>query len=479
MRLDPCQRKDSTVNIKILSMAFVMAAVTTTAQAAQRNHAIQHAGGFGMTNDAAAVVPVGCLGCADDGCDAATCDEGACDCGEPACGCEIPACGCEAMDACVADGCDAGCDDFGGCDSGCGSFCGGGELGDPWTLKSVLAPCCDIDFGGWTQLGYHSNNTRLSFTDNDSLAFNDHPDRLNLHQQWLWFEKAADGSNGLDWGFRFDSVYGIDASKTQAFGNNPGRFDFQNGFDRGDGYGWALPQLYGELAAGDWSVIVGHFYTLVGYEVVTAPDNFFYSHALTMFNSEPFTHTGALATYSGIDDIEFYGGWTAGWDTGFDQSNSGSNFLGGFSATLSDALTFTYITTIGNFGARSGGEDGYSHSLVFDATLSDNLNYVFQSDLLAHENSDLGANDQVGINQYLFYTMSDRMALGGRAEWWKTDGTSFYQTTAGINYKPCANVTFRPEIRYDWSPSTVTASDFVGGEPYNQSTFGMDAILTF
>jgi hypothetical protein len=89
-------------------------------------------------------------------------------------------------------------------------------------------------------------------------------------------------------------MYGIDANNTQAFGNNPGRWDFSGQFQHGE-YGWALPQLYLEVAYYDLSVKAGHFYTFIGYEVVPAPDNFFYSHAFTMNNSEPFTHTGALA----------------------------------------------------------------------------------------------------------------------------------------------------------------------------------------
>ena len=178
------------------------------------------------------------------------------------------------------------------------------------------------------------------------------PHQLNAQQQWLYLGKEADGSNGFDWGFRFDAMYGTDAQKTQAFGNPGGEWD--NSWDHGV-YGWAIPQLYGEVAMGDFSVKVGHFFTLVGYEVVTAPDNFFYSHALTMFNSEPFTHTGVLTTYKGIDGITLYNGWTAGWDTGFTNALGGSNYLGGVGLELSESLTVTYILTAGNFGLRTAG----------------------------------------------------------------------------------------------------------------------------
>lgn len=393
--------------------------------------------------------------CGPSGC--AECGES--ECGESECGCS---------EGCV-NGC---CEDKG---SGCCLF-GDSELGDPWKLDSSDN---DINIGGWWQGGYTSESTGM---------FNNLPDRFNTHQMWLYAEKVADGSEGLDWGFRADVMYGIDAGDTQAFGNTPGEWDFVNGWDRGAGYGWAMPQLYAEVAKGDWSIKAGHFFTLVGYEVVPSPDNFFYSHAYTMYNSEPFTHTGALATYNASDDVTVYGGWTSGWDTGFDQFGDGSNFLGGFSVSLTEDATYTYILTAGNMGARG---DGYSHSNVVDLTLTDKLNYVIQSDLVSLRVPGGGHNDEVGLNQYLIYTVSDRIGVGARLEWWKSDAgfnhgglsatpgrvsgpvdggsTSYYAATLGVNIRPCANLVIRPEWRYDWFPHAN----------YEQGMFGVDAIATF
>lgn len=330
-----------------------------------------------------------------------------------------------------------------------------------------------ITAGGWTQFGYHNQQTPLSTAINDGLSFNDHKDRLNLHQQWLWVEKALSGDEcSWDWGFRMDFMYGFDASKTQAFGGLG--WDNDPTWDRGGGYGYAIPQLYGEIGKGPLSVKFGHFYTLVGYEVVTAPGNFFYSHALTMFNTEPFTHSGVVGTYGMSDDLEVYGGWTLGWDTGFEGFNDGNSWLGGFSYNVTDDVTFTYISTAGNFGAR--GKDAYSHSVVLDVTLTEKLNYVFQSDLLSI--GDLSVDptqpreahdDDVGINQYLFYSYNDCLGFGGRMEWWKDDGHSHYAVTGGINYRPHANFILRPEIRHDWQPFAN----------FDVTTFGMDAILTY
>ncbi|MEM9942452.1 MAG: outer membrane beta-barrel protein [Planctomycetota bacterium] len=232
-----------------------------------------------------------------------------------------------------------------GCTDGCATMeCGSGCDPQPWKL---FGRNCDdpwVNIGGWLQGGVHTDGNGL---------FNNQPSDFNVHQAWLFAERVAESKNGrMGFGFRFDGVYGIDAQDTQAFGNPGATWDRAPGFQRNGGFGWALPQLYGEVAMGDMSVKVGHFFTLVGYETVTAPDNFFYSHAMTMYNSEPFTHTGAIATWAMNDATTVYGGWTAGWDSGFDFS-AGSNFLGGFSTQLDPDVTLTYITTIGNFGLRS------------------------------------------------------------------------------------------------------------------------------
>ena len=321
-------------------------------------------------------------------------------------------------------------------------------------------------------MGYHDSLTPLSTTRGDNLSFNDVPKNLNLQQQWFYMGRTADGSNGLDLGFRADFIYGTDAQKTQAFGN-PGN-EWDNGWDNGV-YGWAIPQLYGEVAMGDMSIKVGHFFTICGYEVVPATGNFFYSHALTMFNTEPFTHTGVLSTYTGIDGLTLYNGWTAGWDTGFTSSNAGSTYLGGFTVDLMDSVAFTYTTTFGNIGLRGAGfdpaapnsTDDYSHSIVMTAGLTDNLNYVFQTDYLRINNAAAGyAEEDLGINQYLFYTYNEAVSFGTRVEWWRNDGVSNNEVTGGVNIKLLDNLVMRPEVRKDWVPATgfdedMTACDFI------------------
>jgi Putative beta-barrel porin-2, OmpL-like. bbp2 len=403
-------------------------------------------------------------------------EEASCECDDAGC-CEEPASGC-------GDGCgNAGCFCDGWGTLGIDDYFCCCDYGDACKLQSHLTPCCnDVTYGGWFSIGYYTDNDPLSFEDNDLLSFWDNPNELNFDQQWFYIEKLAKGDCSWDVGYRFDLVYGVDTQKTQAFGNSgfPNPQGYDNSWDHGK-YGWAAPQAYLQFNKDDLDIKVGHFFTPIGYEVIPKTGNFFYSHSYTMFNSEPFTHTGALATYTASDKVTYYGGWTLGWDTGYDQFGDGNNFLGGAGLQLSDSVKYTYLCTAGDLGWRG---DGYSHSNVVDFTLSDKWQYVLQSDLL-----DSSATDEVdealsyGVNNYLFYTINDCWKWGTRMEWWKSnqltgDQTSFYAVTTGLNYQASANLILRPEVKWNWTPAD-DAVEGVIGEEFNNTIFGMDAIYTF
>ncbi len=379
------------------------------------------------------------------------------DCCEPECG---------AADSCCADPC---------CGTDCGDGCGCGAGVGGFTLASLigLPASSPYQIGGWTEMAYMDNNVPLSQAYNDLLSFDDVPDHLHLGQQWFYIGKTVDGSAGLDVGGRIDTVYGTDAQKTQAFGN-PGAGvrgfgTFDASLDHGE-YGWAIPQAYGEFAVGDLSVKVGHFFTLQGYEVIPVTGNFFRSHSYTMFNSEPFTHTGVLGTYAMSEKLSVMAGWVLGWDTGFDQLNSGNALHSGFSYAINDAVTFTYMTTYGNFGWRDGGDDNsLSGSAVVVASLTDNLQYIAQVDHLDTSNPGVSEFDTIGLNQYLLYSLNDVVGIGGRLEWWKADGVSFYEATSGLNIKLTENTNIRPEYRQDWAP----------GIGLDEDTFMVDGYVTY
>jgi hypothetical protein len=102
--------------------------------------------------------------------------------------------------------------------------------------------------------------------------------------------------------------------------------------------------------------------------------------------------------------------------------------------------------------------------------LGEKMSYVFQSDYV-----DTNERYNIGVNQYVFYTVSEDVSVGARLEWWR-DGDdlgqgSEYSFTSGVNYRPTSrfDMILRPEVRIDWdatSPDTIVI-------------FGMDAIIQY
>ncbi len=113
---------------------------------------------------------------------------------------------------------------------------------------TILAIAAITRSAAGSRFGYYNNNERLSSEPGDLFAFLDNPDTLNLDQAWVYFEKVAEADAcSAGWGYRFDMLYGVDAQKTQAFGNDDGMWDVT--FDNGV-YGWAMPQAYAEVRHG-------------------------------------------------------------------------------------------------------------------------------------------------------------------------------------------------------------------------------------
>jgi hypothetical protein len=391
-----------------------------------------------------------------------------------------------------------------GCSSGCGLL--GGELGEPWSVMNLFNDGCGNNrlkdngwfIGGHSQWGYQ-NNPDGAFTGNGPYLSQKEWGKFNLNQQYLQMGKTTDGSKGFDVGGRVDIMYGVDGNEGQSFGNvNAGHYDFLHGYDHGT-YEWALPQMYAEIAMGNLTVKAGHFYTIVGYEVVPSTGQFFLSRQLTFWNSEPFTHTGALATYKVNDKLTVNGGWVLGMDTGFYQYAGGNSFLGGFTYQASDNTQFIYSVVAGDLGWRG---DGAINSWILSQKWTDKFSTVHQFDVLnsnltvsaggvprqgnipASFNTAAGGfipRNSIGFINYAFYDINAKVKAGTRFEIYSPDGQEYYTWTYGVNYKPIANLVIRPEVRHMFSPNHDSYSGAGGTNInlFNQTVFGIDAILTF
>jgi hypothetical protein len=339
-----------------------------------------------------------------------------------------------------------------------------------------------INVGGWVSAGVAGNPDSPESRTNGPVTFNNRANEFNAHQLYGFIERAVD-AEGSQWdlGFRADVVYGIDA-----FYTTQANFDDNLITDNSSRlYKLAFPQVYATVFAPVGNGIttkIGHFYTPHGFEVVTAPDNFFFSHAYTMQYGEPFTHTGILSSYPVNKNISISAGVVSGWDSFFQEP---ANFLGGATYTTDDektSLTFTLITGDVN---KNDEHNRTLYTILLSHDITDKLHYKLQHDLGIEEKS-LSADSAkwYGVNQYLTYDVSDKVGVGTRLEWFRDeDGIRvngnkghYLAATVGMNYKPISWLTLRPEVRYDHS---IENSAYNDGLSNDQVLISADAIVRF
>ena len=445
------------------------------------------------------------------------------------------------------------------------ALCSTTASADSWTEASGLLGAAGIDpneskfmkdhnlkLGGWlnTSVGANLNATHDAY--NGPVTFNDRTAEVQMNQLYFYLQKAITvNGDSFDIGGRADFMYGTDAIFTQAYGNptyGPSSNDVTGG--RGDWdlnltgdrfYGIALPQAYAELnlpIGNGVGVKIGHFYTPIGYEVVTSPDNFFVTKPYTMQYGEPFTHTGVLASYTvnpnwAVSAGAVTGSGTGGWDGNFNKNVGNWSFLGGATWTSDDAGTSLALTSTAGEQSETNSSKWAMYSLVGKHNFTDKLHYIIQHDHGYADNVVTGNAaaatgtynarqnaEWYGINQYLIYDVNDKLSAGLRAEWFRDNngfrvngpgrcvaannlvngaasnyacnagawgnyleptsgigrGSGYYALTAGFSYKPAKWLNLRPNVRWDHSDQV---NAFAGGYSQDQVLFTADAIITF
>ena len=399
-----------------------------------------------------------------------------------------------------------------------------------------------IKVGGWVNAGATYNPNYPANGYNGTVTFADRANRFQLNQFNVFLQRTVvTEGNVFDFGGRFDFLFGTDAIYTQAFGIPP--FDVNSGqpLDRGNWdldiccsstrtYGIALPQAYLEAyvpVGRGLNIKAGHFYSPTGYETVPAPDNFFYTHAYTFTNGEPFTHTGLVGNYGLNSNWSIMGGATTGsatggWDGTFDKELGNWGGLGGITWTSDDSRTSANITgTYSETSTRSNKPWGM-YSIVLQHRITSKTHLVLHH---AHGyaagvllNGEHKNAEWYGINTHLYYDLLNDLTIGIRGEWFRdrdgfrvfspfrvvaaTDNTGFsfagnsftsapadyYAVTLGMNWrpakrlkvdwKPMQKLNIRPNIRYDRADGIDQAY-----RPFDsrkdQFLFSLDATIPF
>ncbi len=355
--------------------------------------------------------------------------------------------------------------------------------------------CHDVTVQGFAEAGISARDGRRSPDGfNGPDGFNDRDGEIQLNQFYTTIQKALkDNECCWDWGYTVDVLYGTDY-----------RFPLSRGLDARDSgtpkwhsdvrrfYGLALPQAYVEFGTSKLSYKVGHFYTLLGNEVVPAIGNTFYSHTYTFLYAIPFTHTGANATWKPNDQLTLVGGVNDGWDN-FNDVNENVSFTSEAIFSAKDKhTTLTFANQIGNEPTGFGDfKNRYTQSIVLAHDWNDRMSYVIENaDGWQSDGANRGTDTATwyGIDSYVTYKLNCCWTSALRFEWFRdNNGTrvappgdfqggnvdsppgfvgNFYDVTAGLQYKPTANIQIRPEIRYDW----FQGRDLLGGAPYHNAT---------
>ena len=427
------------------------------------------------------------------------------DCRDTAC-CDVGCCdvGCCDVGCCDVGCCDVGCCENTGCrDDGCGG------------CRGIGFDCCDQrDFfrsgnfyiRGWVDQGITFNSASPANRTNGPVGYNWRSNDYMMDQLYAVIGRDV-CANGSFWdaGGRVDILYGTDFRYTQSQGlethaiNNTPRWNATDAL-----YGFSLPQLYAEFAvpfAQGTTFKFGHFYSIIGYESPMAPRNFFYSHSYTKIYGEPTTETGMLASTKVSPNLMLHGGISRGWDMWENPYNT-ITFIGGACWTSPDDRTSVGFAI--DTGDREKDKNRTILSLVISRQLAKRWTYVFQydfgsqQDAFRNQQSQLQDANWFGIDNYLFYAISDTLSAGLRVEWFRDEdrfivfnaagnpalsGNDYCEITLGLNWQPNDCIIVRPELRWDWSD--VKGSAQFPFRPYDDFTashqflFATDIIIRF
>jgi hypothetical protein len=324
---------------------------------------------------------------------------------------------------------------------------------------------------------YNYNFNNPDTKDNSLRVFDNRANNFTLDLAQLSVSKEEEGGIG----FKLLLDYGRTAKGIASDWNGDG--SFSNGTNN-----FEVQEAYVTYTAGignGLGIKAGKFVTLLGAEVIEAPNNFNISRSFMFGYAIPFTHTGALFTYPFMEQVSLSAGIINGWDNVID-SNKGKSFLGNLTLKPLDVLTLSFNGVYGAEVPERGGPKRGVFDLVATYNLSDHVTFMVNYDYGSESETGLGGGDAtweglagyVNINGGLFHPDWEPFSIAQRLEWF-ADGDEtrtgrrqdLWEATTTLKYKITDNLHLRAEYRHDDSNKGVFAR--------RRFTVGNDVITTF
>jgi len=363
---------------------------------------------------------------------------------------------------------------------------------------------------GWVETGFTGNVDSPKDNQNFGRLFDDRSNEFVMNQAVITAERVLDPKVGVDWGFKLQLLFGMDARYIHSLG--------LLAHTRASSlYQPDVPEAYLSLhlpllTEGGIDVKVGKFVTLEGAETIDPRTNPFYSHTYIFNFGIPFNHTGALFTLYATKWLNLCAGVTRGVNTSIDDNNNAAAFHGGIGLHLNEEkFVVSAATHIGPETSHNDHDLRYLNTITTTWKITDKLTSITD---LNYTHDDAADASAYGVAQYLTYAINDKITAKFRGEVWR-DAQGFYAAqfadphdpiralaggpavdprtvgggrttygalTVGLDIKPpvskpFSGLTIRPELRIDHS--------FSDTRPFNDSsddtmfTAAVDVIVTF
>ncbi|HEY5226031.1 MAG TPA: outer membrane beta-barrel protein [Methylovirgula sp.] len=394
-----------------------------------------------------------------------------------------------------------------------------------WWSTFTVGGVIDAGITGNPDLGSGDVNFGRLFTDKANMPL--------LNQVSLIAQRPIDpNAKTIDFGFKVQLMYGSDARYTHFLGECDYCVSGINQFDVVEAWGQVhLPWVFG----GGIDVKAGQFVTLLGTEVINAPDNLFYSHSYIFNFGIPLKDTGVMTVAHVNPMLDVYAGAVTGVNTSVGwnnpaygdpgDNNNAPGFEGGFTLNLLDGkVTVNADTNIGPQNANTPAvalacacDPNSTMRYLSDANVTwkatDKLTLIGEANYAREDG--YGGADAYGFAGYASYQMLDWLKLNGRAEVFRDNNaffvaafpgnfdfvnaehgyannsfgsgapTTYLELTAGLTIAPTLPkelplvkaIIFRPEVRYDSSLNNTTPFDY--GTKSSGVTIGGDIIAKF
>ncbi len=388
------------------------------------------------------------------------------------------------------------------------TFVGGSAFGADLEAAKTDAPPAPLpsfwdtvtitgDLEGSTTVNFANPANKINF----GRLFDDRADTPNFNQGVLTIQRPLDPkATGYDFGFKLQGLVGEDARYTHYLGELDYAINSRTQIAPIEANGLVHLPWVSPISQGGVDLKIGQFVTPLGVEVITAPDNPFYSHTY-IFNAGPFMHTGVLATDHVNSWLDVSTGVTTGENTSIGwpgDNNNSPSILGVIALNLLDGnlvinaathdgpenpkQTDPYLVgwpfgAVGGVSASCGCNPNTAWRYLNDINVvwkaTDRLTFITDS-AYYHDNG-WNVNSMTlrgqgvsayGIAQYVTYKIDDQFKIGGRLEVFR-DNNNFFVSAYPGNFDYV-------NIEHGFAaPSVITAGPQNSGTTYLSLTAGV------